>query len=145
MTAAMAGGVEPSGTGLSFADELRRHRLEARLTQEELARLAGISVRGLSDLERGIRRAPYPDTVERLGKALGLDEEQIRNLRRARRPASSLAQVVAASDAVDAQFEVAGRPCPYVGLAPFTYATRDRYAGRELQVREALGSLVTTG
>jgi transcriptional regulator with XRE-family HTH domain/tetratricopeptide (TPR) repeat protein len=60
----------PSG----FGEELRRHRLSAALTQEELARAAGMSARGIADLERGVRRFPYPDTVDRLATALGLDE-----------------------------------------------------------------------
>ena len=56
----------------SFGNLLRRHRLAAGLTQEELAALAGLSVRGLSDLERGIRRAPRRETVQLLSEALQL-------------------------------------------------------------------------
>ena len=37
----------------SFGDLLRGYRLAAGLTQEELAAQAGLSARGLSDLERG--------------------------------------------------------------------------------------------
>jgi transcriptional regulator with XRE-family HTH domain len=44
------------------------------LTQEELAEHAGLSARGVSDLERGIRRTPHPDTTRRLADALGLDD-----------------------------------------------------------------------
>jgi predicted ATPase/DNA-binding XRE family transcriptional regulator len=58
---------------LAFGDLLRRHRVTAGLTQEALAERAGLSVRGLSDLERGARRAPYRDTAIRLAEALGLD------------------------------------------------------------------------
>jgi transcriptional regulator with XRE-family HTH domain len=53
---------------------LQRHRTAAGLSQEELAERAGLSRRGLSDLERGARRAPYPATVRRLAEALGLAE-----------------------------------------------------------------------
>ena len=56
-----------------FADLLRQHRLAAGLTQEALAERAGLSLRGVSDLERGARRAPHRDTVRRLTAALGLD------------------------------------------------------------------------
>jgi transcriptional regulator with XRE-family HTH domain len=56
----------------SFGDLLRRHRRAAGLTQEELAALAGLSVRGLSDLERGTRRAPRRETVQLLSEALHL-------------------------------------------------------------------------
>jgi predicted ATPase/DNA-binding XRE family transcriptional regulator len=54
----------------SFGDLLRRLRREAGLTQEELAERAGLSVRGISDLERGINQWPYRATVQRLIEAL---------------------------------------------------------------------------
>src|SRR5262245_51768841 len=45
----------------SYRVLLRRHRLAAGLTQEELAERAGLSVRGVQDLERGLRRTPHAD------------------------------------------------------------------------------------
>ena len=45
--------------GLGFAGLLRQLRVEARLTQEELAE-ASLSPRSVSDLERGINYAPLP-------------------------------------------------------------------------------------
>ena len=60
----------------SFNDLLRRYRLDAALTQEALAERAGLSVRGLSDLERGVNRAPYVATVVRLADALNLSDAQ---------------------------------------------------------------------
>src|SRR5260221_979702 len=51
---------------------LQRLRAAAGLSQEELAKRAGLSRRGISDLERGARRTPYPATVRRLSGALGL-------------------------------------------------------------------------
>lgn len=56
----------------SFADLLRRHRLAARLTQAGLAERAGLSARGISDLERGARSHPHRETVRLLADALGL-------------------------------------------------------------------------
>src|SRR6266508_843343 len=56
-----------------FAALLRRHRLLAGLSQEALAERAGLSVRGISDLERGVRRAPHPATIARLAEVLDLD------------------------------------------------------------------------
>jgi predicted ATPase/DNA-binding XRE family transcriptional regulator len=44
------------------------------LTQEELAERAGLSRRGIADLERGARLAPHAHTVERLAAALGLSD-----------------------------------------------------------------------
>ena len=42
-------------TETEFGDLLRRYRTAAGLTQEELAERAGLSTRGISDLERGAR------------------------------------------------------------------------------------------
>jgi transcriptional regulator with XRE-family HTH domain len=55
-----------------FGDLLRRHRLVAGLTQEELAEQAGLSRRGISDLERTARSHPYRETVRVLADALSL-------------------------------------------------------------------------
>src|SRR6266511_1618148 len=58
---------------------LRRHRQRLRLTQEELAGLAGISTRTIGEMERNRGRGPRPDTVERLATALrlsGVDREE---------------------------------------------------------------------
>jgi len=56
----------------AFGDLLRRHRLAAELTQEQLADRAGLSWRGISDLERGLRRVPQRETLRLLGDALEL-------------------------------------------------------------------------
>src|SRR4051794_36559042 len=58
-----------------FGNMLRRRRLDAGLTQEELAERAGLSVRGLSDLERGSRTRPRPYTIRQLADALQLSTE----------------------------------------------------------------------
>ena len=60
----------------SFGALLRGHRLAAGLTQEALAARAGLSSRGIADLERGVRRAPYRHTVVQLAEALELDSAQ---------------------------------------------------------------------
>src|SRR5579884_479746 len=56
----------------TFGDLLRRYRTAAGLTQEALAERAHLSTRGISDLERGVRRLPRLDTVQLLAEALGL-------------------------------------------------------------------------
>ena len=56
----------------SFGDLLRRFRLAAGLTQEELAERAGLSRRGITDLERGARTTPRRETLGLLANALGL-------------------------------------------------------------------------
>ncbi len=60
--------------GLGFAGLLRQLRIQAQLTQEELAEAAGVSARSVSDLERGINRTARLDTARLLAGALGLDE-----------------------------------------------------------------------
>jgi predicted ATPase/transcriptional regulator with XRE-family HTH domain len=57
----------------SFGDLLRRLRVAAGLTQEELAERAGLSRRGITDLERGARRTPHRETLGLLANALGLE------------------------------------------------------------------------
>ncbi|MCL4541564.1 MAG: tetratricopeptide repeat protein [Chloroflexi bacterium] len=69
----------------SFGEVLRRYRLEAGLTQEQLAEGAEMSVRGLQKLERGQTR-PYRETLERLIQALRLEEDEAAYLRLLGRP-----------------------------------------------------------
>jgi transcriptional regulator with XRE-family HTH domain len=59
----------------TFGTLLRRLRLAAGLSQEALAERAGVSARGVQDLERGIRRAPRAETVRLLADALELSGE----------------------------------------------------------------------
>src|SRR5215472_4091141 len=63
-------------TQRTFGALLRDYRAAANLTQEELAARAGITVQAVGALERGIRRAPRPSTIEALAKALALDAAQ---------------------------------------------------------------------
>src|SRR5262249_29403466 len=75
-----------TSTSDAFGALLRHHRRAAGFTQAELAERAGLSVRGVSDLERGARRAPYRETVALLADALGLaDDERTALLAAARR------------------------------------------------------------
>src|SRR5439155_1736376 len=57
----------------AFGGVLRARRLSRGLTQEELSRLAGVSVRAVRDIERGRVRRPRKDSVRRLAAAVGLD------------------------------------------------------------------------
>ena len=74
---------EPQRT---FGEQLRRLRMAAGLTQEELAEQSGLSVRGISDLERGRRTNPHYDTVRLLAGALALNDENRERLLAAARP-----------------------------------------------------------
>jgi predicted ATPase/DNA-binding XRE family transcriptional regulator len=55
-----------------FGELLREARLAAGLSQEALAEAAGLSARAVSNLERGVNRAPRRDTLEALAVALRL-------------------------------------------------------------------------
>ncbi|GHG43397.1 hypothetical protein GCM10012320_07580 [Sinomonas cellulolyticus] len=75
-------------TGLG--PELRRLRAAAGFTQEVLAERASVSIRAVSDAERGLRTRLYPDTTARLADALGLagaDRERFAAVARGRAPA----------------------------------------------------------
>jgi predicted ATPase/DNA-binding XRE family transcriptional regulator len=88
------GCVRSTDSGGSFGAILRSYRRAAELTQEELAERAGISVRSISDLERGTSHRPRRDTVEMIVLALGLDDDErvaleaALDYRRGPRPAS---------------------------------------------------------
>jgi transcriptional regulator with XRE-family HTH domain len=60
--------------GGGFAGRLRRFRLSAGLSQEELAARSGMSVRAIGNLERGCSRWPYRSSLDRLADALELDD-----------------------------------------------------------------------
>lgn len=57
-----------------FGVLLRHHRGASRLSQEQLAERAGLSVRAISDLERGVNRQPRRATADLLADALQLTE-----------------------------------------------------------------------
>ena len=53
---------------------VKSRRLASRMTQEELAGKSGLSVRAISNLERGRTARPHPRSLELLAAALGLPE-----------------------------------------------------------------------
>jgi predicted ATPase/class 3 adenylate cyclase/DNA-binding XRE family transcriptional regulator len=61
-----------AGEIATFGALLQRWRQASGLTQEELAERAGLSRRGINDLERGVRLIPRKDTVVLLADALRL-------------------------------------------------------------------------
>jgi predicted ATPase/transcriptional regulator with XRE-family HTH domain len=60
----------------SFGTRLKAARRAARLTQEELANRSGISVRTISDLERGLADTPRASTARMLADGLELSGTQ---------------------------------------------------------------------
>jgi predicted ATPase/transcriptional regulator with XRE-family HTH domain len=77
----------PEESGTSFADLLRQLRSAAALSQEGLAERSGLSVRGISDIERGLTQAPRLETVRLLADALALADDERAALLAAARPA----------------------------------------------------------
>ena len=59
-----------------FGERLRRRRIAAGLTQEDLAARSGLTAKGIAALERGRRQRPYPHTVKALAVALGLSDDE---------------------------------------------------------------------
>jgi predicted ATPase/transcriptional regulator with XRE-family HTH domain len=91
---------------------IRGLRTSAGLTQEELAETAGISVRTVSDIERGLRRSVYRDTAERLAAALEIEPSERTDflaIARGRRAGSTRPRL--RSDGASS-IAVAAMPCP---------------------------------
>jgi predicted ATPase/transcriptional regulator with XRE-family HTH domain len=65
---------------------IRRFRLAGGLSQEQLAERSGLSARAVSDLERGLRTVPRPETVRMLADGLDLGSGDRETLLLASRP-----------------------------------------------------------
>jgi transcriptional regulator with XRE-family HTH domain len=59
-----------------FAANLRRYRVAAELTQEQLAQRTGLHPTEVSRLERAVRE-PRLGTIARLARGLGIGAEQL--------------------------------------------------------------------
>jgi tetratricopeptide (TPR) repeat protein len=86
---------------LTFGEVLKRYRIAVGMTQEALAAEAGLSKRGVSDLERGARQAPRRDTVALLVTALKLAPEERAVFISAARRARARAVLRPGQDAVE--------------------------------------------
>jgi transcriptional regulator with XRE-family HTH domain len=62
---------------LTFGDLVHHLRDERGWTQEQLARMAGITVGSVSNLERGVTALPNTDTVEKLAAAFDVTPEEL--------------------------------------------------------------------
>jgi tetratricopeptide (TPR) repeat protein/transcriptional regulator with XRE-family HTH domain len=86
--------------GSVFGARLGAVRQLAGLSQEDLAERSGLSVRAISNLERGRTRAPHPDSVRRLADALDLHEAARAEFFAAARPPAHRATAGGAGPAV---------------------------------------------
>jgi predicted ATPase len=89
------------------------------MTQEELAERSGVSIRTISDIERGISRYPRRDTLQLLSAALELSDDETALLRPARythAPSLALANAATPDRPTDAT--------PLIGRATELHAAR---------------------
>ncbi|KOV81009.1 XRE family transcriptional regulator [Nocardia sp. NRRL S-836] len=70
----------------AFGVLLKGYRVRAELTQEQLSEGSGVSVRAISDMERGIAKNPQRRTVESLAATLRLTEDELAYLRKSSKP-----------------------------------------------------------
>ena len=121
-------------SGLGFGGLLRQLRVEALLTQEELAEAARLSPRSVSDLERGINRTARKDSAVLLAGALGLAEPT-----RSVFVAAALGRVPAA-EVLAALGEKPSAPAGERGLHGFAPSLTS-FIGRAAVVAEVVGLL----
>jgi predicted ATPase/DNA-binding XRE family transcriptional regulator len=113
----------------TFGQLLRRYRLAAGLTQEELAARSAVAVRTISDLERGVSRRAHPSTIDQLAAALPLQLDERATLESAWRAARPHPTTLAPSEAA----------LPY---APNNVPEQlTRFIGREREMEEVMGLL----
>jgi tetratricopeptide (TPR) repeat protein/transcriptional regulator with XRE-family HTH domain len=107
--------------------------MKARLTQEELAERAKLSVRSVSDLERGVAQIPRIQTVRLLAGALGLEGETRTEFEEAAR----------------GRLPVTSPPAPVTGEAGPTARTLPRdtasFTGREAELRQLTEAVLGAG
>ncbi len=129
--------VEPAGQGPAlpaFGALLRRHRLAAGLSLEELAARAHVSANGIGALERGHRRTPQKETLALLVASLALEGDARKTFEEAARsPAARRPE----SQSLD------GDPCPIVSMPDLPLALTT-FVGREPELRE-IGDLLRAG
>jgi predicted ATPase/DNA-binding XRE family transcriptional regulator len=123
---------------LAFGHLVKRLRLAADLTQEELAERARVSPRLISDLERGTRHRPRRDTVELLADGLrlrGAEREDFIALARGR----PLVSEAAASARNDSRRTLPHPPTPIVGRLKETAAATGLLLDPELRLLTLTG------
>ena len=95
---------------MSIGDKVRATRKAAGISQEEVARRAGVSLNVINRLERGVILDPHYSTLRGIASALGVPVEDL-----VREPA--LAGNAEASDTGQRSSEVADYPYPWMGDA----------------------------
>lgn len=107
-----------------FGETLKRLRLAAELSQSELAAMAGLSLRGISDLERGAHPNPRPVTVRMLADALSLsasDREVLFASARGSTPPSSVPHAIGGTTSEPGVADPPASSSPPTGTATFLF------------------------
>jgi predicted ATPase/DNA-binding XRE family transcriptional regulator len=116
----------------TFAARLRSHRMAAGLSQEELAQKAGLSANAVGQLERGVRKHPYPHTVRSLAAGLGLSEQE-------------RSALLASAPGRDVQAPTPTAQALPVSLTPLVGRERDLLAVRSLLTERGARLVTLTG
>jgi transcriptional regulator with XRE-family HTH domain len=129
MNALRTGNVSDGDWGLGAGELLVRRRRAMGLTQEEVAQRSALSVRTISDLERGHTRRPRPRSIQLLAAALNLNQAEIAQLFHLTRNCEISG--VMAFDAVDSEDRgvdaAASRVLPrQIPMAPSHFSGRER-------------------
>lgn len=64
---------------MTFGEKLRKYRTEKRLSQAELAKLAGLGVNTISNYERGKTYPQNREVYKTLAEILGVDPDHLHN------------------------------------------------------------------
>jgi tetratricopeptide (TPR) repeat protein/transcriptional regulator with XRE-family HTH domain len=122
---------------VTFAGLLRKLRMDAGLTQEELAEAASLSSRSISDLERGVNQTARKETARLLADALHLAGP-------ARLEFEAVARGRIPADESPAGLEGGADSAGFGGVAaPIRTLPRDvaSFSGREPELREVLAAM----
>jgi tetratricopeptide (TPR) repeat protein/transcriptional regulator with XRE-family HTH domain len=114
----------------AFGARLSACRQQARLSQQDLAERSGLSIRAISNLERGRTRWPYQDSVRRLADAL-----ELRGAARAEFIAAAGRRVVHGGDADELTPDRTSRPLSRKANVPRQLPAAVRhFVGREAEL-----------
>jgi len=132
----------------AFGTLLRCYRKAANLSQQALAERANLSTRGISDLERGLIRVPYRDTVASLADALQLSAEERAafeaSVARPNGPCTAPQTTFPGTPASDSRLTLPPHILP-APLTPLVGRERDRAAVTNLLRQDDVRLLTLTG
>src|SRR5579884_539277 len=127
----------------NFAMALKQLRTSHGMTQDELAERSGVSVRSISDLERGISRFPHKDTVQLLAEALQLAPAEAEQLFARARAARATGAVSGTGLSGQAPGVPSGTPSesalPLIGREREIAAIHDLLADPDLRLLTLIG------